>query len=145
MATSSPRGQFDGVGQVLWAYGQHCAITRDKDFADAVYPSVARAVDWIHQARKRDPLHLMPSTRNGDNEDITGHVAGHNFWAFDGLDNAVALAKATGHAADADADQHEYDDFHATLMQVLERVTSKTGGYTVEDCRQLRQRRFHRR
>ena len=71
----------------------------------------------------------MPSTKPGDNEDITGHVTGHNFWALDGLENAVVLANATGHEAEAADFQREYDDYRSTLISVLDRVTQKTDGY----------------
>lgn len=125
----SQGGQFDGVGQVLWAYGQHYEMTRDRAFAEEVYPSVRKAVAWIKQARQADPLHLMPATQPGDNEDITGHVTGHNFWALDGLRNAVVLAKATGHQAEAQEFQSEYEDYLSTFIKVLERVTQQTGGY----------------
>ena len=125
----SQGGQFDGVGQVLWAYGQHYEITHDRAFAEEVFPSVQKAVAWIKQARQNDPLHLMPATRPGDNEDITGHVTGHNFWALDGLKNAVVLAEATGHEAEAQDFQREYENYRSTLIHVLDRVTQKTGGY----------------
>ncbi len=125
----SQGGQFDGVGQVLWAYGQHYAITHDRAFAAEVYPAVERAVAWIDEARQSDPLHLLPATTPGDNERITGHVTGHNFWALDGLANAVLLGQATGHLQQAAQFQQDYNDYHAVLMKVLDRVTSKTGGY----------------
>ncbi|MGC9198503.1 MAG: hypothetical protein ACP5E5_06120 [Acidobacteriaceae bacterium] len=125
----SQGGQFDGVGQVLWAYGEHYRITHDRAFAEQVFPAVVKAVAWITQARQSDPLHLLPTTRPGDNENITGHVTGHNFWALDGLKNAVVLAKATGHEAEAQTFQHEYDDYLATFLHVLDNVTKKTDGY----------------
>ena len=125
----SQGGQFDGIGQVLWAYGQHYSITHDQQFAEQVFPSVVKAVAWLQQARESDPLHLMPATRPGDNERLTGHVTGHNFWALDGLRNAVILAKATGNQADSEKFQHEYDSYRAALVKVLDQVTSQTGGY----------------
>lgn len=125
----SQGGQYDGIGQVLWAYGQHYAITYDREFANQVFPAVSRAVAWITEARKSDPLHLMPATTPGDNEDITGHVTGHNFWALDGLRGATVLAEAAGQTRETEEFEHEYDDFHAALMKTLDRVTHQTGGY----------------
>jgi hypothetical protein len=125
----SQGGQFDGWGQTMWAYGQHYRITHDKAFAEKVYPSMQKAVAWLKQARAGDPLHLMPSTRPGDNEDITGHVTGHNFWALAGLKNVIIMARDLGHADDAKAYQAEYDDFKAALEVALKKIAAQTGGY----------------
>ena len=125
----SQGGQFDGWGQVMWAYGQHYRITKDTDFARSVYPSVQKAVVWLQQARRNDPLHVMPSTAPGDNEDITGHVTGHNFWALAGLKNVIALAEALGRKQDVRAYQAEYDDYKAAFIAALNKATATTGGY----------------
>lgn len=125
----SQGGQFDGWGQTLWAYGQHYRITRDLDFARTVYPAVQRAVAWLQQARRTDPLHLMPSTSPGDNEDVTGHVTGHNFWALAGLKNAIALADALGKMQDAQAWRAEYENFRNAFVTELKRVTATSNGY----------------
>ncbi len=125
----SQGGQFDGWGQTLWAYGQHFRLTRDRDFAAEVFPSIQKAVAWLKQARRDDPLHLMPSTTPGDNESITGHVTGHNFAALGGLKNAIALAEGLGKSSDAGTFKAEYDDYLSALRTTLSEVTGKTGGY----------------
>ncbi len=125
----SQGGQFDGWGQTLWAYGQHYRITHDREFGEKVFPGVVKAVAWLKQARAADPLHIMPSTSPGDNEDITGHVTGHNFWALAGLKNAIALADGLGHKQEAANFRREYDDFFQAFLAALNQVTQKTGGY----------------
>ncbi len=125
----SQGGQFDGWGQTLWAYGQHFRITHDREFGEKVFPAVVKAVAWLKQVRAADPLHVMPSTAPGDNEDITGHVTGHNFWALAGLKNAIALAEGLGHRQEAAEFRREYDDFFKAFSAALERITAKTGGY----------------
>ncbi len=125
----SQGGQFDGWGQTMWAYGEHFRMTRDREFGEKVFPAVVKAVQWLKQARAADPLHLMPATTPGDNEDITGHVTGHNFWALAGLKNAIALAEGLGHQQEAADFRREYDDYFKTFVAVLDRVTAKTGGY----------------
>src|SRR5437762_3064753 len=115
----SQGGQFDGWGQVMWAYGQHYRITKDLDFARAVYPAMQKAVLWLQQARRNDALHLMPNTSPGDNEDITGHVTGHNFWALIGLKNVIAIANALGHKQDAQTYRAEYDDLKTAFLAAL--------------------------
>lgn len=125
----SQGGQYDGVGQVLWLYGRHYALTHDQAFAEKVFPSVERAVAWIEQARKSDPQHLLPSATPGDDEAITGHITGHNIWALDGIQNAILLARATGHTQQAAQFQQEYDDYHAAVMEAFKRVAARTAGY----------------
>ncbi|HEU5403505.1 MAG TPA: hypothetical protein VFU86_19280, partial [Terriglobales bacterium] len=110
-------------------YGEHYRITGDRAFAEKVLPSIRRAVAWLQQARASDPLHLMPKTTPGDNEDISGHVTGHNFWALAGLKNAIALANGIGATADAKAFQREYDDYFTALKKVLDQQTAATHGY----------------
>ncbi len=125
----SQGGQFDGWGQTLWAYGRHYRITQDRAFAETVYPSVQRAVAWLQKARAADPLRLMPVTTPGDNENLSGHVTGHNFWALAGLKNAIALAQALGKSRDALDWQREYEDYRAAFVRRLREVTASTGGY----------------
>ena len=125
----SQGGQFDGWGQTMWAYGQHYRMTGDRAFAERVFPSVRKAVAWLKQARAADPLNLMPQTSPGDNEDITGHVTGHNFWALAGLKNAIALADGIGQKQDAADFRREYDDYLRTFRKVLEDRTKATNGF----------------
>ena len=125
----SQGGQFDGWGQVMWAYGQHYRITKDLDFARSVYPAMQKAVLWLQQARRSDPLHLMPNTSPGDNEDITGHVTGHNFWALIGLKNVIAIANALGQTQDARTYQAEYDDLKGAFLAALKKATADRNGY----------------
>ena len=125
----SQGGQFDGWGQTMWAYGEHYRITHDSAFAAQVYPAVQRAVAWLVAARKSDPLNVIPATTPGDNEDISGHVTGHNFWALAGLKNAIAIADGLGHKDDAAAWRNEYSDFLAALTRQLDKITATTNGY----------------
>lgn len=125
----SQGGQFDGWGQTMWIYGQYYRFTHDKEFAEEVYPSILKAVDWLEKARAMDPLNLMPETSPGDNENINGHISGHNFWALVGLRNIIAIAKGLGNTEDVKRFEAEYNDFYATLMKRLNIVTAKTGGY----------------
>lgn len=125
----SQGGQYDGWGQALWAYGQHYRLTRDRAFAERVFPAVLKAVAWLDSARARDSLHLVPATTPGDNEDITGHVTGHDFWALAGLHGAISLAVGLGRARDAAAFRRDYASLRDALLARLRRVTATTGGY----------------
>jgi len=125
----SQGGQYDGWGQTLWAYGQHYRLTRDRAFAQRVLPAVNRAVDWLDSARATDPMHLMPATTPGDNEEITGHVTGHDFWALAGLHGAIDIADGVGDGGAAGTFRRAYDDLKKALLTQLQRSTASTGGY----------------
>jgi hypothetical protein len=125
----SQPGQYDGWGEAMWAFGEHFRRTHDVAFANSIYPGVVRAVDWLAKARAADPLHVMPMSDVRDNEYVSAHLTGYNFLALGGLQSAIELAKATGHAADAARFQAEYDDYHRTFFTLLDAITKKTGGY----------------
>jgi hypothetical protein len=125
----SQEEQYDAWGQVLWAYGQHFRITHDRAFAEQVFPSIVRAVAWLHAARAGDPLHIIPASHSLDNEDVPGHITGYNFLALDGLHEAILMAQALGKTEDAASFQREYDDYRAAFLKQLDAVTAKTGGY----------------
>lgn len=124
----SQKGEFDGWGQTLWIYGYHVRFTHDRAFAESVYPSVLRAVDWFEAQTAADPLHLMPSTDVKDNEYVPGHLTGYNFLALDGLQGAIALAKVLDKKQDAARFQHDYDTLRLNLMPVLKQRAAERGG-----------------
>jgi hypothetical protein len=121
--------QYDGWGEAVWAYSQHFRMTHDKEFAEWALPQIARAVDWLHQARAADPLHIVPASNVRDNEFVPGHLTGSNFLALSGLKLAIAMARETGHADLAESWQAEYDDFHQAFMKVLDAQAAAHNGY----------------
>jgi hypothetical protein len=121
--------QYDGWGEAVWAYGQHFRITHDKAFAEWAIPQIDRAVDWLHQARAADPLHIIPASNVRDNEYVPGHLTGYNFLALDGLKLAIQMASETGHAGLTQKWQAEYGDFHQAFFKVLDAQASAHKGY----------------
>jgi hypothetical protein len=121
--------QYDAWGEVLYAYGQHFRMTHDRAFAENVFPSIERAIAWLKQARRTDPLHLIPAADVLDNEYVAGHLTGYNFLALGGLQNAILMAKVLGNTAAAEDFQQEYNDYRATFLKKLDEVTKATDGY----------------
>ena len=121
--------QYDGWGEAVWAYAQHYRITHDKGFAEWAIPQIDRAVDWLHQARAADPLHIVPASNVRDNEYVPGHLTGYNFLALDGLRLAIGMANETGHVERAKKWQAEYDDFHQAFFKVLDAQAAAHNGY----------------
>jgi hypothetical protein len=91
----SRRGQYDGIGQALWALGRHAELTGDAGFARTELAAVGRAVDWISTQTAGDPG-LLPTGDPGDDEYLAGRLAGDDFWAVAGMDEAVSLAAVAG-------------------------------------------------
>jgi hypothetical protein len=121
--------QYDGWGEAIWSIGEHFRRTHDMAFANAIYPRVVRAVAWLQQARAADPLHVMPKSDVRDNEYVAAHLTGYNFLALDGMKSAIELARATGHANDADWFQREYDSYRRDFFAALDKVANRDGGY----------------
>jgi hypothetical protein len=88
-------GQYDGLGQALWAFGQHAQRSGGAAFAREVLPSVERAMDWLEAQRTGDGS-LMPFTEISDNEATAGRLAGDNLWAVAGAREAVGIARLAG-------------------------------------------------
>ncbi len=125
----SQEQQYDGWGEAVWGYSQHYRMTGDKAFAEWALPQIARAVDWLHQAREKDPLHIMPASDVRDNEFVPGHLTGYNFLALSGLKLAIQMAHETGHEDLAKKWQPEYDDYHAAFFKVLDAQAAAHDGY----------------
>jgi hypothetical protein len=121
--------QYDGWGEAVWGYAQHYRITHDRAFAEWALPQIARAVDWLKQARAADPLHIMPASDVRDNEYVPGHLTGYNFLALSGLRLAIQMASETGHPDLAANWQSEYDDYRATFFKVLDAQAAAHNGY----------------
>ena len=121
--------QYDGWGEAVWGYAQHYRMTQDNEFAEWALPQIARAVDWLHQARAADPLHIVPASNVRDNEFVPGHLTGYNFLALSGLKLAIQTANETGHADLAEKWQAEYDDFHKAFFKVLDAQAAAHNGY----------------
>lgn len=125
----SQEQQYDAWGEVLYAYGQHFRMTHDQAFAENVFPSIERSVEWLKRARQADSMHLIPSSDVLDNEYVAGHLTGYNFLALGGLQNAILMAKALGNTAEVKNFTEEYDSYKTTFLKKLDAVTSTTGGY----------------
>ncbi|HEY1787313.1 MAG TPA: hypothetical protein VGJ73_04125 [Verrucomicrobiae bacterium] len=127
----SQPGEHDGWGEALWAYGQHFQLTGDRKFARSVFPRVQRAIAWLEQARSADPLHMLPGGAPHDDElpDGWGHLTGDNFYALDGLQEAILMARALGHDDLATEWQAQYLGYYFDLFQLLGELAKTNGGY----------------
>ena len=123
----SRTGQYDGIGQALWALGEHARRTGDAA-CRAQLPAVAAAEAWIARARAADRYSLLPAGNPRDNELVAAHLFGDDFWAVAGLDAAAALARVAGAPESAIAWQAEADDLRAAVRRQVQRVRGRFAG-----------------
>ena len=127
----SQPGQHDGWGEALWAIGQHYQLTGNMAFAHKAFPAVRRAVAWLEAARKHDSLHVLPGGNPHDDEfpNTWAHITGDNFYALDGLHEAILLAIAYGHQHLAATWQRQYQNYHHVLFSILRNIARHDGDY----------------
>lgn len=89
--------QYDGIGQALWAFGDHVARSGDLAMAGRLVPAADRAMAWVQGRLQADPRWILPaSDPRGDNEVVPGHATGDLLWLAGGTRRVVALADAVG-------------------------------------------------
>lgn len=124
----SREGQYDGFGQALWALGQHSRRSGDRAFAASALTSVSRAMEWLRAARAADGLGLMPPGDPRDNELVAGHLAGDNFWALAGVEEAVAMARQAGREDEAARWSAELAGLRAAVERATASAAAANGG-----------------
>jgi hypothetical protein len=120
--------QYDGFGQALWAYAEHVRLGGGAAYARRVLPAVTRAMAWLRAQRASDPTGLMPFARTYDNEQVSGRLAGDDFWAVAGADGAVDIARAAGDAPLAAAWAAEADAMRRTVRAAARAAARRHGG-----------------
>ena len=83
-------------GHILYCIGSYWLYTHDKEFIDAAFPSLEKAINYIRTATKENQYGLLPPTYQYDNEMIDGHYACTNYWTLLGLRYAIRMAKELG-------------------------------------------------
>jgi len=124
----SQKGQLDGFGQSLWAFGEYVKISGDRDFAEEILPAVKKSISWFEKATSEDEYGLMPPTSAMDNEWIIGRYTGHNLWALAGLDGAIAVAKSGGDEKSAEDFQTLRKKFADNLYLRISEASQRRSG-----------------
>jgi len=119
---------WEMTGYVLWAWGRHWQLTRDRDFLDHVYPGVVAAVNFIKRTAAGDPRGLMPPVAIFDDALLSGvRQTGQNVWVLIGLHGAVRMAEALGKSNDAKAFRAELDRYSGAFEKAVAAQAATTG------------------
>ncbi len=123
----SQTGQYDGLGQALWALSQHAQLSQDPVYAAAQLARIGAAIGWLSSVTAGDPLGLLPASAPHDNELAYGHITGDDLWAATGLRSAIAAATLAGRGEDASAWTAVDERFEASLDRALAAAVARTG------------------
>ncbi len=115
-------------GHALQLLCHHYFITRDKNFAEEIYPKIKKGIEWLKTAITTDEYKLMPPAWPYDNEMILGHYTSNNLWAIIGLRSAIRLAKELDKKEDVKAWTEFHEVFKQSLLKALD-ITFKNKGY----------------
>jgi hypothetical protein len=120
-------GQYDGLGQALWALARHAQLAQDPAFAAAQLTGIGSAIGWLAAATAADALGLLPAGDPHDNELAQGHITGDDLWAAAGLRSAVLAARLAGRADLAAAWQAIDERFEAALDGAIASAVARVG------------------
>ncbi len=120
-------GQYDGLGEALWALSQHSRLTGDPAYAQAQLARMGAQVQWLSLTTATDPLGLLPAGNPGDDELAFGHITGDDLWAAAGLRSAIATAKLANRDDLAGEWQVVDNRFEASLDQAISAAVTRAG------------------
>jgi len=122
--------EWDGHGQAMWALGHHYLMTRDKDYAEKVFPSVLKAMKWQWKFRKEawdKSKGLYPYLHMADNEGVRGFLVGYNLWAISGAKGATWIAKGLNREDLAREWESRYLEYEKILKERCKEVFLQLG------------------
>ena len=137
---ADPVPEHDSHGELVHLIAEVFRFTGDRAFAERMFPHVAAAADHIEalrqqrrtaeyrQGERRAFFGLLPESISHE-----GYAAKpvHSYWddtfAYRGLDDAVGLAAALGHAELAAEWGRRRDELRADLLASIERVRARDG------------------
>jgi hypothetical protein len=115
-------GQLDANGQALWALWKYYRMTRDREFLRRVYPAMARAAEWVIQARRQEPPDspfaglLPPAVADGEYLwDGKHRIVGYDFWNLRGLLCVLWAAETLGLTQDCRRWEQEAQDYRRAI------------------------------
>lgn len=121
----SQRGQLDGFGQTLWAFGEYIKYSNDREFASKIIGPVMKAIHWFEKTIHKDKWGIMPPIFAADNEMISGRYTGHNFWAWIGLKNAQFIVEYLDRTTDVDLIIKIKEQFLRHFQPILDLISEK--------------------
>ncbi|SMO72028.1 hypothetical protein [Solitalea koreensis] len=80
-------------GHILYSIAMTALYTRDAAFAQSIFPSIAKGIEFLQTSIDSSRYGLLPPCYAYDAEMITGHYSGQNFFALMGLRSCIGVAR----------------------------------------------------
>jgi hypothetical protein len=117
-----------GHGQAMFAAAMTILYSQDRQFAEKIYPRLAKAVQYLADSIAKDEYGLLPPAYPYDNEMIKGHYTSNNLWGLLGLRSLARVARFLGRTKDA-ADWTELESRYAANIRKGIEASAKRDGY----------------
>ena len=120
-------GQYDAMGQTLWAIYEHFKLTGDRAWLSASYDAVKRGAGWIIRAMEEEKKRLGDPNQVGYGLLPEGlmegapwhHAVYFNGWAVSGLEFSSEMAAVLGKADDARRFKTEAANLRAAVRRAV--------------------------
>ncbi len=147
---ADPVAENDSNGELIFLAAEYLRFTGDAATVAAVWPHLGAAAGYIDDLRResrtdayRAPamlafFGLLPASISHEGYAAKPmHSYWDDFWALRGLEDAVWMAEALGHAAEAARWSANRDEFKADLLASIARVRAEEGIDYVPGCAEL--------
>jgi len=114
-------------GQVMSCLANHVLYTRDRAFAEKIYPVLQKAVTCIENDHRANENGLMRKSEPFDAEMIFGYYTSHNLWALTGLRNAIRVARFLEKEADVEHWTRLHSLFEKSVLAAIDASAKKDG------------------
>ncbi len=124
------RGNDDVVtshGQGLFALAYHAVMTRDKAYAEQVYPAIKKAAEFIVEDHRANPHGLIRPSIPYDAPMLTGYHTCHNLFALLALRTSIRVAGMLDEQDDVEAWTRAEKTYEAAIEKAIGRTYRKEG------------------
>ncbi|MBN2652073.1 MAG: hypothetical protein JXR63_06795, partial [Spirochaetales bacterium] len=117
-------------GQGVFALAHHFLFSKDKDYADKVYPSIKKGVELIIQDHLNDKYGLLRPSIPYDAPMVTGYHTCHNLFALTALQTSIKMAQMLGYEEDANYWIKTHSSYKQAILKAIDNAYERSGYVT---------------
>ena len=114
-------------GQGLFALAYHAVATRDRAYAERVYPQVRKGVEFIIRDHRTDKHSLLRPSIPYDAPMVTGYHTCHNLFALLAMRTSIRVARMLGESDDVAAWTEAHDSYADAVIRAVDASYRKEG------------------